>query len=281
MNKNGSATGQFAGKVAVITGGTQGLGEATARLFAARGAAGIVICGRNAERGKAVAAELAKAGTPTFFVKADLGKIIDVRKVVAEADKRFGRLDTLVNVAAITDRGNILDTSPDLFDRMFAVNVRAPFFLMQDALKLMRRAKVRGTIVNVLSMSGHGGQPFIAAYCASKGALATATRNTAFAMLPDRIRVNGLNIGWMDTPGEQSIQSRYHNAPKDWLTKAERGQPFGRLLKTAEVAKAIAFLASDESGMMTGSIVDFDQTIVGVSEEGAQPKHRLPDPKAA
>jgi NAD(P)-dependent dehydrogenase (short-subunit alcohol dehydrogenase family) len=279
--KNRDKEGQFAGKVAVITGGTQGLGEATARLFAARGAAGIVICGRNFERGKSVAGEIAKAGAPTYFVKADLVKMNDVRKVVSEADKRFGRIDTLINVAAISDRGNILDTSPELFDRMFAINVRAPFFLMQDALKLMRREKIRGTIVNVLSMSGHGGQPFIAAYCSSKGALATATRNTAFAMLPDRIRVNGLNIGWMDTPGEQSIQSRYHNAPKDWLKKAEKSQPFGRLLKTDEVAKAIAFLASDESGVMTGSIVDFDQTIIGVSESGAQPKHRLPDPKAA
>jgi NAD(P)-dependent dehydrogenase (short-subunit alcohol dehydrogenase family) len=130
-------------------------------------------------------------------------------------------------------------------------------------------------------MSSHGGQPFIAAYSSSKGALATLTRNTAFAMLPDRIRVNGLNIGWMDTPGEQSIQTRYHNAPKDWLKKAEQDRPFGRLLKTDEVARAIAFLAGDESGMMTGSIVDFDQTILGVGEDGAQPKRRLADPAAA
>ncbi len=240
-----------------------------------------MICGRNAERGKAVARDITQTGCPTYFVKADLAKIAEVRKVIAEADKRFGKLDSLVNAAAISDRGNILDTSPELFDRMFAINTRAPFFLIQDALKLMRRDKIAGTVVNVLSMSGHGGQPFIAAYCSSKGALATLTRNAAFAMLPDRIRINGLNIGWMDTPGEQSIQSRYHNARKDWLKRAEKGRPFGRLLKPTEVAKAIAFLASDESGMMTGSIVDFDQTIVGVSEDGAQPRHRLPDPKAA
>jgi NAD(P)-dependent dehydrogenase (short-subunit alcohol dehydrogenase family) len=279
--QTGQRGGQLAGKIAVVTGGTQGLGEATARLFAERGAAGLVICGRNAERGKAVARDITQTGCPTYFVKADLAKIAEVRKVIAEADKRFGRLDSLVNAAAISDRGNILDTSPELFDRMFAINTRAPFFLIQDALKLMRRDKIAGTVVNVLSMSGHGGQPFIAAYCSSKGALATLTRNAAFAMLPDRIRINGLNIGWMDTPGEQSIQSRYHNARKDWLKRAEKGRPFGRLLKPTEVAKAIAFLASDESGMMTGSIVDFDQTIVGVSEDGAQPRHRLPDPKAA
>ncbi len=152
--------GAFANKIAVITGGTQGLGEATARLFAERGAAGIVICGRSNERGKTVAADLTAGGTRTYFVQADLGKIKDVRKVVAEADKRFGKIDSLINVAAITDRGNILDTSPELFDQMFAVNVRAPFFLMQDALKVMRREKVRGTIVNILSMSGPwGGSP--------------------------------------------------------------------------------------------------------------------------
>ena len=139
---------------------------------------------------------------------------------------------------------------------MFAINTRAPFFLIQDALRLMHRDKIPGTVVNVLSMSGHGGQPFIAAYCSSKGALATLTNNAAFAMLPDRIRINGLNIGWMDTPGEQSIQRRYHNARKDWLKRAEKGRPFGRFLKPPEVAKAIAFLASDESGMMTGSIID-------------------------
>ena len=194
--------GAFAGKVAVVTGGTQGVGEAIARLFAERGAAGLVICGRNAERGKAVAAELNAGGTRTYFVQADLGKVKDVKKIVAEADKRFGKVDSLVNAAGISDRGTILDTTPELFDTMFAVNVRAPFFPMQDALNIMRREKTRGTIVNILSMSGHGGQPFISAYCGSKGALATITRNTAFAMLPDRIRVNGLNIGWMDTPGE-------------------------------------------------------------------------------
>jgi NAD(P)-dependent dehydrogenase (short-subunit alcohol dehydrogenase family) len=269
--------GAFAGKVAVVTGGTQGVGEAIARLFAERGAAGLVICGRNAERGKAVAAEINAAGTRTYFVQADLAKVKDVKKVVAEADKRFGKVDSLVNAAGISDRGTILDTSPELFDTMFAVNVRGPYFLMQDALKVMRRERIKGTIVNILSMSGHGGQPFISAYCGSKAALATITRNTAFAMLPDRIRVNGLNIGWMDTPGETNIQAKYHGAPKDWIKKAEKGVPFGRLLKPAEVAKAVAFLASDESGIMTGSIVDFDQTILGVSESGQQPKHRLPD----
>ena len=268
---------QFAGKVAVVTGGTQGLGEAIARLFAARGAAGLVVVGRNQKRGKAVAASIGESGARTRFVAADLGKVADCRKVIAEADKAFGRLDVLVNVAATTDRGTILDTSPDLFDRMFAINVRAPFFLIQDAAKIMRREKIEGTIVNIQSMSAHGGQPFITAYSASKAALSGLTRNAAYSLMPDRIRINGLNIGWMDTPGEHDIQMRYHTDDRDWLKKAEAGQPFGRLLKPAEVARAVAYLACDESGMMTGSIIDFDQQVLGAQDSAPHPTGRLPD----
>ena len=127
----------------------------------------------------------------------------------------------------------------------------------------MRRRRIEGTIVNVITVSSHGGAPYLVAYATSKGALATLTRNTANALLRDRIRVNGLNIGWMNTPGEDLTQKRFHDAPDDWLERAARNQPFGRLLEPDEVARAIAFLASDESGLMTGSVVEFDQTIVG------------------
>jgi len=268
----------FDGKVAVVTGGTQGLGETIARLFATWGAAGLVICGRNEERGGKVAAELANAGCPTEFVRADLGRVEDCRAVIARADARFSTLHVLVNAAALTDRGTIMDTSPELFDTMFAVNVRAPFFLMQDAAKLMRREHVAGSIVNILSMSGHGGQSFLTAYCASKGALATLTKNVAFSLMPDHIRVNGLNIGWMDTPGEHRIQTTFHKADANWLAEAEVKQPFGRLLKPQEVARAVAFLASDESGLMTGSVIDFDQQVVGAGDAPQHPLGRLPDP---
>ncbi len=270
-----SETRSLAGKVAIVTGGTQGLGEATARLFVERGAAGIVICGRNAERGALVKGDLETLGADTVYVQADLGRLDDVRKVVKAADEAFGRVDCLVNVAAITDRGTILDTSPDLYERMFAINVRAPFFLMQDAATVMRREGIEGTIVNILSMSSHGGQPFICAYSASKAALAGLTKNVAYSLMRDRIRVNGLNIGWMNTPGEDSIQKREHGAADGWLDQAKARQPFGRLLETTEVAKAIAFLASDESGMMTGSLVDFDQSVLGCYDAPPQPAERL------
>src|SRR6202035_4001676 len=159
----------LAGKIAVITGGTQGLGAAIARLFADRGASGIVTCGRSAEKGRAKAQEIQEAtGTKVVFVAADLGKVEDCRAVIAKADAEFGRIDVLVNAAAITDRGTIIDTSPELFDRMFNVNVRAPFFLMQETIKIMRRDKIEGNIVLGHSMSTTLGQPFYGSYCSSK-----------------------------------------------------------------------------------------------------------------
>lgn len=266
--------GQFSGKVAVITGSTQGLGAATAKLFAERGAKGLLICGRSAEKGRAQVDQLKKAGTEAVFVQADLEKVEDCRTIISEADRVFGRLDVLVNAAGLTDRGTILDTDPELFDRLFAVNMRAPFFLIQEAIKLFRRDKVEGTIVNISSMSSMGGQPFIAAYCASKGALDTLTRNVAYSVLRNRIRINSLNIGWMASDGEDRIQREFHNAPANWLDEAARSQPFGRLIDPAEVARAIAFLASEESGLMTGAIVNFDQSVwgaYGVSPHPDQP----------
>ena len=263
-------TGQFEGKVAVVTGGTQGLGEATARLFARRGAAGLIVCGRSEDRGNRVADEITASGCQTTFVRADLADVDDCVRVVDAAEREFGRLDSLVNCAALTERGTVEDTTPELWDRMFAINVRAPFFLLQRAVKVMREQKSEGAIVNVITISSHGGAPYLVPYAASKGALVTLTRNTANALLRDRIRVNGLNIGWMNTPGEHATQKRFHDAPDDWIQRASQRQPFGRLLEPEEVARAIAFLASDESGLMTGSVVDFDQTVVGTVPDEAR-----------
>ena len=184
---------------------------------------------------------------------------------------RFGRVDALVNAAAITDRGTILDTSPELFDAMFATNVRGPFFLMQEAIKLMRRERTEGTVVNICSMSGMAGQPFIAAYCASKGALATLTQNTAYALLRNRIRVNGLNIGWMASEGEDRIQREFHGADPNWLADAAAAQPFGRLIDPQEVARAVAFLSSAELGLMTGAMVNYDQSVWGAYDTSPHP----------
>ncbi len=253
-------------KVAIVTGSTQGLGEAIAReLVAENMIGGLIICGRNATSGARLAAEFSALGTRTEFVAADLGRVADCSSIIDTARRAFGRVDYLVNSAATSERGSILDSTPALFERIFAINVRAPFFLIQGALQLMLEQGIAGSIVNIISVSSHGGQPFLCPYSTSKGALATMTKNVAHAMAKNRIRVNGLNLGWMDSPGEDVIQKRFHDAPADWLATAEQGQPFGRLIKPAEAARAVAFLLSDGSGLMTGSIVDFDQHVVGTS----------------
>jgi NAD(P)-dependent dehydrogenase (short-subunit alcohol dehydrogenase family) len=261
----------LSGKIGVVTGGSQGVGEAIARLFAERGAAGLVICGRNAAKGERVAEEISATGCPAHFVTADLSKVAECRNVIGEADHRFGRIDTLVNAAGLSDRGNIFDTTEERFNEIFDVNVRAPFFLIQGAALIMRREKIQGSIVNIQSMSAHGGQPFISAYCASKGALATLTRNVAHSLLKHRIRVNGLNIGWMSTPGEDRIMKTYHGKTDGWLEEAVKSRPFGRLIDPKEVARACAYLASDESGLMTGSNIDFDQNVVGTGDPPLEP----------
>lgn len=267
---------QLTGKVAVVTGGTQGVGAAIARKFTQLGASAVVICGRNQEKGTKVAERLnGESETKVDFVRADLSNVEECRSVIATADKLHGRVDILVNAGGMSDRGTILDTDPELFDRIFATNVRGPFFLMQETIKLMRRDNIAGSIVNICSMSSLAGQPFISAYCSSKGALATLTRNTAYALLRNRIRVNGLNIGWMASEGEDRIMKQYHSAEDNWLEKAAASQPFGRLIQPEEVARAVAFLASEESGLMTGSMIEFDQSVWGGYDQAAAPASPL------
>jgi NAD(P)-dependent dehydrogenase (short-subunit alcohol dehydrogenase family) len=141
--------------------------------------------------------------------------------------------------------------------------VRAPFLLTQGAVKLMRRDKVPGSIVNILSMNAHCGTPELAVYSASKGAMSTLTRNFANSLLADRIRVNGINLGWADTPAERVLQERISPDGAQWLEVASAARPFGRLINVDEVADLIAFLLSRHSGMMTGTLLDYEQRIVG------------------
>lgn len=252
----------LAGGVFVVTGSTQGIGEAVARRLAGRGAAGIVVTGRDRDRGERVAAGLLAAGSDAVFVPADLADVTACRGIVAAADRAFGRIDGLVNAAGVTDRGTLDDTTPELWDRIFAVNVRAPFFLAQEAVRIMRRESTPGRIVNIVTMSSHGGQPKLVPYSASKGALAVLTRNLAHGLRGDRIRVNAINIGWADTPNEDAVQ-RAEGKPAGWLAEAEAAQPFGRLIKPDDVARLTLFLLSADSGIMTGSVIDHDQTVMG------------------
>jgi NAD(P)-dependent dehydrogenase (short-subunit alcohol dehydrogenase family) len=263
MNFSGN---RMDGKVCVVSGATQGLGASIARRLAEAGAAAVVVTGRNMKRGEAVAQSLRDLGAKAQFLRADFGRVEDCRHAIFETDKLFGRIDVLVNAGAMTDRGTILDTTPELFDRMFAVNVRGPYFLMQEAIKLMIRDGVEGAICNIGSISALSGQPFINAYCASKGALTTLTANTAFSVMGNRIRVNQLNVGWMASDNERAMQAASGGA--GWEAAAAAKLPFGRLVDPSEAARAVNFLVSDDAGLMTGAIVNFDQSVWGAVPGG-------------
>ena len=254
---------QFNNKVVVVTGSTQGSGAETAKLFAHRGAKAITICGRQKGHGEAIKEQIETIGSKCLYVKADLSNVDDCRNVISLTDKEFGTVNSLINVAGYTERGTILSTTLDNYEKNFNINTRAPFLLMQESIKIMIRDKNKGTIANVLSVAKYSGMPFLMAYSSSKAALGIMTKNIANAVSGHQIRVNALNIGWTDTPGEHSIQKRVHEGGEDWLEKTEAKVPFKRLTKPIDVARALAFLCSDESGLMTGSLMDCDQTVNG------------------
>ena len=254
---------QFEGKVIIITGSTQGSGAETAKLFAARGAKAITICGRQENKGLQIKKEIEELGAKCLYVKADLSKVEDCKKIVALTDTEFGTVHSLVNVAGYTERGTILSATLENYENNFNINARAPFILIQEVVKIMIRDKNNGTIANVLSMAMYSGMPFIVAYSGSKAALAIMTKNIANSLAGHQIRVNALNIGWTDTPAEHDIQKRVHKKGEDWLSKEENKVPYKRLTKPLDVAKGLAFMCSDESGLMTGSVIDFDQTVNG------------------
>ncbi len=250
------------GRNIIVTGGTQGIGRGIAEYLAEQDAAGITTCGRNEKNGRAVAAAISESGCPCDYVRADLTEEADCRAVVKRAIDRFGTIHGLVNAAGLTDRGSLLDGSVELWNRLMNVNARAPFILMQDVARHMKAEGIHGSIVNIISDNYHGGHSFITVYAASKGAVATLTKNAAHVLLNDRIRVNGIAIGWTYTPHEHQIQLE-DGQPENWLEQAEAEQPFKRLIRPQDVAYLTAYLLSDRAEMMTGSLIDFDQKVVG------------------
>lgn len=251
------------GKVVIATGGTQGIGAAVALAAARGGAAGVVICGRNQENGAAIRAQIEEQGGTAVYVKADLANAEDCRNIVRSCDERFGRVDGLVNAAADTNRGTLDETTVEFWDQLFAVNVRAPMILTQESARIMRREGIAGAVVNILSVVAYCGLPNLVAYSSTKGALSTFTKNVANGLRQDRIRVNGINLGWTDTPAEHAVQVR-QGSPKNWLALAEEASPFGRLIKPDDVARLCLYLLSDESGVLTGSNIDYSQRVMGL-----------------
>jgi NAD(P)-dependent dehydrogenase (short-subunit alcohol dehydrogenase family) len=229
----------------------------------AEGARSLVICGRSAAKGEQAAAELAALGAQCCFVQADLAQPADCVRVVETALEQYGRINALVNSAATALRGGLLDTDLVLYDEIMAVNLRAPFLTMQRAVRAMQERDTPGSIVNILSVNALCGQPFLTAYSASKGGLTTLTKNVANAFARDRIRCNGILVGWMDTPGEDAIQRRFHGAGEDWAAEAAKHLPMGQLIHPDELAGLVAYLLSPASGVITGSIIHYDQFVPG------------------
>ena len=252
---------------AIVTGGAQGVGFAVANRLADEGCKALALVGRSRDKGEAAAEALKKRGADAIFISADLADPAACGAVVAEALEHFGSVNALVNAAASSARGSLTETTPELFDFIFNTNVRGPFFLMQGLVRHLLETKKPGAIVNVLSMSAHCGQSFLAPYSASKAALATLTKNAANAYRANRIRVNAVLPGWMDTPGEAVVQAKFHGAGADWLEKAEAAQPMGQLVKPDQMAGLIAYMLSPQSGVMTGALVDYDQNIAGAFPE--------------
>jgi NAD(P)-dependent dehydrogenase (short-subunit alcohol dehydrogenase family) len=251
------------GQIVLVTGSTQGVGQAIAVEAARMGAAGVFVTGREIEGAAETAAQIEALGTPVVSHIADLADPKAPATLLSACIARFGRIDALVNAAGATDRATFLDGALETWERLFAVNARAPFFLMQGAIADMRRRRAAGAIVNILSINTHCGAPDLAIYSGSKGALATLTKNAANAHRFDRIRINGVNLGWADTPGERQMQAVTLGQGEGWLKAAESEQPFGRLIQPADVARLALFLLSDAAGPMTGALIDQEQWVAG------------------
>jgi NAD(P)-dependent dehydrogenase (short-subunit alcohol dehydrogenase family) len=252
-------------KVVLVSGGTSGVGAGIVKAAAGEGAI-VAFTGRRPAVGEALVSELEHAGATAAFFKTDLVDPLQATESVKQTVDRFGRVDCLVNSAGLTTRGTLLDTSVELFDQHVAINLRSPFFTMQAAVADMVRRGQPGSIVNIISMAQHGGQPYLSPYAAAKAGLAGLTRNAAFAHRWDRIRINGINIGWTQTEGEDAIQRRFHAADDDWADRASSKLPMGKLGQVDEVADFAVLLLSERSGVVTGSVIDWDQFIPGAHD---------------
>ena len=249
-------SGQMSGKVAVVTGSTQGLGAAVARLFVREGAC-VVLSGLSRENGEALARDLGRAAV---YQEGDLSRVADCKALIEAALRAFGGIDVLVNSAADTNRSTVHDFTPELFDRQFHVNLRAPLLLAQAALPSLKER--RGVIINVGSVNAYMGEPRLLVYAATKGALQTASKNLANVLKYERVRVFCLNVGWMDTEGERAMMAKLGH-PSDFLEEAGKTWPLGRQMKPEEVAEACLFFASDRASAFSGAVVELEQFPVG------------------
>jgi NAD(P)-dependent dehydrogenase (short-subunit alcohol dehydrogenase family) len=249
-------------KVVLVTGAAQGIGRAIATMAATEGVGALVLTDRDGPGCARVASELGQR-TKVEVVIAELADSTAPATIAAAAVARFGRIDGLVNAAGLTTRGSVADGTAAVWDEVFAVNARAGFFLMQAAIGDMRARAAAGAIVNILSMNALCGIPELGIYAGSKGAMQTITRNAAHAHMADRIRVNGINLGWVATEAEMHMQADVLGKGTGWLEEEAARLPLRRLVTAEECARLAVFLLGDASVPMSGAIVDLDQKVAG------------------
>lgn len=245
---------KFAGKVAVVTGATSGIGHACAVGFANEGA-NVVCVGRKEEALKTVADEVRSAGAEALTIRADLSVDSEADRVIDESVVAFGGIDVLVNAAGFLTTGTIETTAIDSWDEMMNVNVRAVFRLMQRSLpSLIER---RGNIVNVSSVTGLRSFPGVLAYCVSKAAVDQLTRCSALELAAKGVRVNAVNPGVVVT----EIHKRggmNNEAYAAFLEHSKTTHPLGRTGRPEEIAALVLFLASDDASWVTGATYSID-----------------------
>lgn len=251
------------GKVVLVTGSATGIGRAIAVRSAAEGAQ-VVVHGLEPDLVTAVVAELNATRPGVADGPRAVGHVEDLTaascpgRLVALALKTFGRLDAVVNNAAIITTGDIASTDAASFTRTLAVNTLAPLLMIQAALEPL--AAVRGCVLNIGSVNAWCGEPNLLPYSISKGGLMTLTRNLGDTLFRERgIRVNQLNPGWVLTENE-ILRKRSHGLPDDWYRQLSRDtSPAGRLLAPEEIAAAAVHWISDECGPVSGQVVDLEQ----------------------
>jgi len=239
-------------KVILVTGSTTGIGEAIARRCVAEGAR-VVIHGLDPTPGAQVA-----AGLDAPFVVADLAEPATPAALVAAAMTAYGRLDAVVNNAAWVVRGQIDSITPELFDRIMAVNCRAPLLLIKEALPHL--AAARGAVVNIGSVNAYCGEENLLPYSITKGALMTMTRNLGDSLMRQHgVRVNQINPGWVLTANEIKYKQA-EGMPPDWPARLPAlFAPSGRIFDPAEIAEATIYFLSDAAGPVSGQVLDIEQ----------------------